>query len=103
MLGFGTILFVMVPKEHLAFVENPLFLEPFCLTWYQRGPGFLFHFFVILEPFYSSRVRNYLSRKEENMTKSFQDFKKEYLEELGSEAKEEYNKALEELKEEKQK
>ena len=28
------------------------------------------------------------------MTKSFQDFKKEYLEELGSEAKEEYNKAL---------
>jgi len=58
---------------------------------------------VILEPFYSSRVRNYLSRKEENMTKSFQDFKKEYLEELGSEAKEEYNKALEELKEEQQK
>lgn len=37
------------------------------------------------------------------MTKPFQDFKKEYLEALGSEAKEEYNKALEELKEEKQK
>jgi hypothetical protein len=42
-------------------------------------------------------------RKEKNMTKPFQDFKKEYLEELGSEAKEKYNKALEELKEEKQK
>lgn len=37
------------------------------------------------------------------MTKTFQDFKEEYLEELGSEAKEEYNKALEELKEEQQK
>jgi hypothetical protein len=37
------------------------------------------------------------------MTKTFQDFKEEYLEELGSEAKEEYNKALEEFKEEKQK
>lgn len=37
------------------------------------------------------------------MTKTFQDFKEEYLEELGSEAKEEYDKALEELKEEKQK
>ena len=59
-------------------------------------------------------------RKEKNMTKSFQDFKKEYLEELGSEAKfqdfkkeyleelgseakEEYNKALKEFKKEKQK
>ena len=41
--------------------------------------------------------------KGENMTKTFQDFKEEYLEELGSEAKEEYNKALEELKEEQQK
>ena len=37
------------------------------------------------------------------MTKTFQDFKEEYLEELGSEAKKEYNKALEEFKEEKQK
>lgn len=37
------------------------------------------------------------------MTKTFQDFKEEYLEELGSEAKEEYDKASEELKEEKQK
>jgi hypothetical protein len=37
------------------------------------------------------------------VTKTFQDFKEEYLEELGSEAKEEYNKALEEFKEEKQK
>ena len=37
------------------------------------------------------------------MTKTFQNFKEEYLEELGSEAKEEYNKALEELKEEQQK
>ena len=37
------------------------------------------------------------------MTKTFQDFKEEYLEELGFEAKEEYNKALEEFKEEKQK
>ena len=37
------------------------------------------------------------------MTKAFQDFKEEYLEELGSEAKEEYNKVLKELKEEKQK
>ena len=37
------------------------------------------------------------------MTKTFQDFKEECLEELGSEAKEEYNKALEEFKEEKQK
>ena len=37
------------------------------------------------------------------MTKTFQDFKEEYLEELGSEAREEYNKALEEFKEEKQK
>ena len=37
------------------------------------------------------------------MTKTFQDFKEEYLEGLGSEAKEEYNKALEEFKEEKQK
>ena len=37
------------------------------------------------------------------MTRTFQDFKEEYLEELGSEAKEEYNKALEEFKEEKQK
>ena len=34
---------------------------------------------------------------------AFQDFKEEYLEELGSEAKEEYNKALKGLKEEKQK
>ena len=41
--------------------------------------------------------------KGENMTKTFQDFKEEYLKELGSEAKEEYNKALEELKEEQQK
>lgn len=41
--------------------------------------------------------------KGRNMTKSFQDFKEEYLEELGSEAKEEYNKALEEFKEKKQK
>lgn len=37
------------------------------------------------------------------MTKTFQDFKEEYLEELGSEAKEEYDKASEKLKEEKQK
>lgn len=41
--------------------------------------------------------------KGKNMTKIFQDFKEEYLEELGSEAKEEYNKALEKFKEEKQK
>lgn len=37
------------------------------------------------------------------MTKTFQNFKEEYLKELGPEAKEEYNKALEELKEEQQK
>lgn len=37
--------------------------------------------------------------KGENMTKTFQDFKEEYLEELGSEAKEEYDEALKELKE----
>ena len=37
------------------------------------------------------------------MTKTFQDFKEEYLEELGSEAKEKYDKALKELKEEKRK
>lgn len=35
--------------------------------------------------------------------KHFKILTKEYLEELGSEAKEEYNKALEELKEEQQK
>ena len=81
-------------RDQEYYLTDQEVLEPFCLTWYQRWAGFLFHFFVILEPFYSSRVRNYLSRKEENMTKSFQDFKKEYLEELGSEAKEEYNKAL---------
>ena len=37
------------------------------------------------------------------MTETFQNFKEEYLKELGPEAKEEYNKALEELKEEQQK
>jgi hypothetical protein len=41
--------------------------------------------------------------KGKNMTKTFQNFKEEYLKELGPEAKEEYNKALEELKEEQQK
>ena len=41
--------------------------------------------------------------KGENMTKTFQDFKEKYLEELGSEAKEEYDEALKELKEEQQK
>ena len=56
---------------------------------------------IVLEPFY---IFNMVPKaKGKNMTKTFQNFKEEYLKELGPEAKEEYNKALEELKEEQQK
>lgn len=59
-------------------------LEPFCLAMVPKGSRVL-----------SDRSRSFgtilfiMVPKE-----AFKDFKKEYLEKLGSEAKEEYNKAL---------
>ena len=77
--SFGTILFNMVPKVRAS---SLVFKLCFGTILFDMVPK---------------------ATKGENMTKTFQDFKEEYLEELGSEAKEEYDEALKELKEEQRK
>ena len=59
-------------------------LEPFCLTWCQRQRE-IYH---AERKGFGTILFNMVPKE------AFKDFKKEYLEELGSEAKEEYNKAL---------
>ena len=90
----------------MPFASIKSVLEPFCLTWYQRDQEYYLTDQEVLESF----CLTWYQRSNRRLTdqslsfgtilfimvpkEAFKDFKKEYLEELGSEAKEEYNKAL---------